>query len=147
VAELEATTARKGNRKVSLTISGWVNEAVYWWDDGTEHNVYQGTNDLEQTRFRFTGEAKIDKEWSAGYILEIGTDGDSSNAFNQNSDGFSTALLIRKSSWFIKNKSLGKVTVGQDGTATYHLLDDADGANTRNFLTIRLLATPCGRGS
>jgi hypothetical protein len=31
VAELEATTARKGNRKVTLTISGWVNEAVFWW--------------------------------------------------------------------------------------------------------------------
>ena len=30
VAELEATTARKGNRKVTLTISGWVNEAVFW---------------------------------------------------------------------------------------------------------------------
>ncbi|MEQ1711127.1 MAG: porin, partial [Hyphomicrobium sp.] len=28
VAELEATTARKGNRKVSLTVSGWVNESV-----------------------------------------------------------------------------------------------------------------------
>src|SRR5690606_9061443 len=28
IAELEATTARKGNRKVSLSISGWVNEAV-----------------------------------------------------------------------------------------------------------------------
>ena len=28
VAELEATTARKGNRKVSLTISGWVNQAL-----------------------------------------------------------------------------------------------------------------------
>ena len=29
VAELEATTARKGNRKVSLTVSGWVNEAIF----------------------------------------------------------------------------------------------------------------------
>ena len=36
ISELEATTARKGNRKVSLTISGWVNEAVFFWDDGTE---------------------------------------------------------------------------------------------------------------
>ncbi len=26
IAELEATTARKGNRKVSLTVSGWVAE-------------------------------------------------------------------------------------------------------------------------
>ena len=61
VAELEATTARKGNRKVSLTVSGWVNEAIFGWDDGTEQNVYVGTNALEQSRFRFTGSAKIDK--------------------------------------------------------------------------------------
>ena len=27
IAELEATTARKGNRKVSLTVSGWVGRA------------------------------------------------------------------------------------------------------------------------
>ena len=86
VAELEATTARKGNRKVSLTISGWVNEAVFAWDDGTERNVYVGTNMLEQTRFRFTGEAKIDKDMSAGFVLEIGLQGVPSNQWNQLSD-------------------------------------------------------------
>ena len=43
IAELEATTARKGNRKVSLTISGWVAEQVMYWDDGfDEQNVYVG---------------------------------------------------------------------------------------------------------
>ena len=70
ISELEATTARKGNRKVSLTISGWVNEAVFFWDDGTERNAYVGTNSLEQSRFKFAGEAKIDKDWSAGYTME-----------------------------------------------------------------------------
>jgi predicted porin len=133
VAELEATTARKGNRKVSLKISGWVNEAVFWWDDGTEKNVYVGTNDLEQTRFRFVGEAKIDKDWSAGYTLEIGTDGAGSSGFTQAADNATNGLTIRKSNWFVKSKTYGKFTVGQEGTATYHLLDDADGANTRNF--------------
>ena len=72
IAELEATTARKGNRKVSLTVSGWVNEAVFFWDDGNERNVYVGTNFVEQSRVRFLGEAKINADWSAGYILEIG---------------------------------------------------------------------------
>jgi hypothetical protein len=83
VAELEATTARKGNRKVSLTVSGWVNEAVFWWDDGTEKNVYVGTNLIEQSRVRFVGEAKIDKDWSAGYVLELGVQGSPSNQWNQ----------------------------------------------------------------
>ena len=75
IAELEATTARKGNRKVSLNISGWVNESVFFWDDGTERNAYVGTNSLEQSRFRFTGDAKITNDWSAGYTLEIGVAG------------------------------------------------------------------------
>ncbi len=34
VAELEATTARKGNRRVSLTITGQVTTAVMAWDAG-----------------------------------------------------------------------------------------------------------------
>ena len=40
IAELEATTARKGNRRVSLTISGFVAEQVLYWDDGVEQNLY-----------------------------------------------------------------------------------------------------------
>jgi predicted porin len=136
VAELEATTARKGNRKVSLTVSGWVNENVMWWDDGSESNVYVGTNPVEQSRFRFVGEAKITADWSAGYVLEIGVWGGNSTTWNQdNADGTSGAnsLLVRKSSWFVKSATYGKLTVGQDSTATYHLLDDADTTMTRNF--------------
>ena len=79
IAELEATTARKGNRKVSLTVSGWVNESVMWWDDGSESNVYVGTNPVEQSRVRFIGEAKITPDVSSGYVLEFGVYGASSN--------------------------------------------------------------------
>jgi predicted porin len=135
VAELEATTARKGNRKVSLTISGWVNEAINFWDDGSESNVYVGTNKLEQTRIRFVGEAQIAPGYSAGYTLELGSvDADSSN-WNQNTpDGTgANTIAVRKSNWWLKSKDYGKVTIGEEGTATYHLLDDADAANTRNF--------------
>ena len=120
IAELEATTARKGNRKVSLTISGWVNEAVFAWDDGVENNVYVGTNALEQSRFKFAGEAKIDSDWSAGYTLEIGVLGADSKAFAQDTTGSKNTLSTRKASWFLKSKTFGKLTVGQDGTATYH---------------------------
>ncbi len=135
VAELEATTARKGNRKVSLTVSGWVNEQVMWWDDKTESNVYVGTNKLEQSRVRFVGEAQIAPGYSAGYTLELGLNGSDSSQWNQTSPAGTTPNLVavRKSNWWLKSKDLGKVTVGEEGTALYHLLDDADGSNTRNF--------------
>lgn len=132
IAELEATTARKGNRKVSLTVSGWVNQAVFFWDDGVEQNAYVGTNGLEQDRFRFTGDAKITDGWSAGYILEIGLNGADSKTFSQESGGTGNNAVLRKSAWFIKSKDYGKLTVGKFDTATYHLIDNIDTLLTRN---------------
>src|SRR3954454_19966461 len=70
IAELEATTARKGNRKVSLTVTGWVAEQVMWWDDGKETNTYViglGTN--YASNVQFVGSAQIVPGWSAGYVL------------------------------------------------------------------------------
>lgn len=116
VAELEATTARKGNRKVSLTVSGWVNQAVQWWDDGAESNTYVTTNGSDPSRFRFVGKAKIDKDWTAGYIIEIGI---ASNLQSSNTDeggaglGSSGGLSLRHSAWFLESKTYGKLTVGQ----------------------------------
>ncbi|SDP51807.1 hypothetical protein SAMN04488061_3266, partial [Filomicrobium insigne] len=59
VAELEATTARKGNRKVSLEVYGQVTTAVMWWDDGFEDNVYVVDPQTSNTRFGFRGKAAI----------------------------------------------------------------------------------------
>lgn len=112
VAELEATTARKGNRKVSLTVSGWINQTVQWWDDGAESNTYVTTNGSDPSRFRFVGKAKIDKDWSAGYILEIGVA--SAGQASNNADGLAVSgFTLRHSAWFVESKTYGKVTVGQ----------------------------------
>ena len=140
IAELESTTARKGNRKVSVTVSGWVNEAVFRWDDGVQSNAYIGTNAVEQSRFRFVGEAKLDKDWSAGYVLELGLSGHASNQWNQDSARSSSAnplngdnrVIVRKTNWYLKSKTLGQVSVGLDAMATYHMLDNADSTLTRN---------------
>src|SRR6202162_4782068 len=57
VAELEATTARKGNRKMSLTINGQVNRVIVWFDDGKTSKAYFGLdNRNSSTRLDFTGE-------------------------------------------------------------------------------------------
>ena len=71
VAELEATTARKGNRKVSLTVAGQVNKALMFWDDGVEQNTYVVGNKNDQSNFSFVGEAAITPGWKAGYELVV----------------------------------------------------------------------------
>src|SRR3954469_419902 len=66
VAELEATTVRKGNKKVSITLYGKMNRAVMWWDDGAESNTYSVDNSYESSRFGMKGSAKITGDWSGG---------------------------------------------------------------------------------
>ena len=72
IAELEATTARKGNRKVSLAITGYVTKQIMFWDDGVERNAYiADVGPTQATNFRFTGEATIAPGWKAGYMMRI----------------------------------------------------------------------------
>ena len=60
VAELEATTARKGSSKISLMISGWVGEQILWWDDGSESNTYvEGLGTAIASTVKLSGQATI----------------------------------------------------------------------------------------
>ncbi len=120
VAELEATTARKGNRKVSLTVSGQVNELVYWWDDGHESNAYVGTSGFSSSRFRFLGSAQINADWSAGYLMEIEVVSAQVNKNDQDFDDGEIATKVRHSMWYLQSKTLGKISVGH----TSHAADD-----------------------
>jgi predicted porin len=117
IAELEATTARKGNRKVSLEVSGQINEALMFWDDGEENNAYVVTNDNSRSRFRFKGKAKITSDLEAGYLLEIGVRGANSKRVTQDDDDVGEGLDLRHSTWYLKSKTWGQVNVGKTGTA------------------------------
>lgn len=123
VAELEAKTARKGNRNVSVEVSGLVNQAVLAWDDGAETNAYVVTNDNQPSRFRFIGSAHIDPVWEIGYRIELGIRVASSKRVNQLSpEGFDntryTGTVIRDSVWYIRNRDYGTVFVGSTFAAT-----------------------------
>ena len=72
VAELEATTARKGNRKMSLTITGQVNRLIMAWDDGHTHGIYYGIDNVNSSsRFSFLGEASATPWLKFGFEIMI----------------------------------------------------------------------------
>jgi predicted porin len=123
VAELEATTARKGNRVVSLTVSGHVHEAIVFWDvDGAGanngSNVYIGTHNSSRSRFRFRGSAKINSEWSAGFLIEIGVRANHLGNNSQTSVLNTSGLDIRHEALYIDSKRLGRVWLGWTSSAT-----------------------------
>jgi predicted porin len=119
IAELETTTARKGNRVVSLQVSGQVNRALLIWDDGIDSDAYVVDPDSDGSRFRFTGTAALKPGWQAGYVLELTTVDSASNFVSQLDDeGLSEILRLRRNSLYIESEQLGRLTIGQENQAT-----------------------------
>jgi hypothetical protein len=127
VAELEATTARKGNRKVSLTISGQVDRAILIWDDGKHSNAVLGVdNSNSSTRVAFTGDAKILPGYKAGFsiLMDIASAGGGNgarsfrvsqnmNANNASATNGDAAWRLRDLNWWIESERYGRTTVGR----------------------------------
>ena len=109
VAELEATTVRKGNKKVSVTISGWVVKTFNVWDDGSQTSAFVGDKGYDLgSRFAITGSATIAPGWSGGFNLTI----------LATSDLFATAGTLAASNQF--NESGG--TWGADAKPLYSFI-------------------------
>jgi predicted porin len=114
-----------------------------FWDDGHERNVYEGTNHAARSRFRFVGDAKINSDWSAGYLLEIGvvsnrlnrTDQNNGHGFSNIPGGTTDAAILdtRFSTWWIQNKHYGKLWVGKGDQATERITE-INLASTNHFL-------------
>ena len=138
VAELEATTARKGNRKVSLTISGFVAQQLLYWDDGGENNLYiTDTGSISiGSHVAFSGEAQIMPGWSAGYRINIEVMDNDSLTVNQFNDDGGNAFAgastvgVENSYWFIRSEQLGTVSVGKQSGAADNQAILVDGSGS-----------------
>ena len=105
VAELEATTARKGNRKMSLTITGQLNRLIMAWDDGHSRGIYYGIDSVNtSSRFSFLGEAAATPWLKFGFEIMLEGEGTSaSNRVSQlNEDGSFSATT-----YFTPSRYLG----------------------------------------
>lgn len=139
IAELEATTARKGNRKVSLKISGFVAQQLLFFDDGDESNVYvtdTGSFSIG-THVRFSGSAQIAPGWTAGYSLNLEFVRADSLLASQDGPpvgsafaGGGDSIAIENSYWFLKSDQLGQVSVGQQSSAADNQAILPDGSGT-----------------
>lgn len=126
IAELEATTAKKGNRKVSLQVYGQVNVALTSIDSDffDKTSVNNAAGDSENTFVGFSGRAQVSTDISAGYVLEIqarelGLLGAVSSGLEPD---------VRQSFFWLRSENLGTIALGLQGTAT----NDFDRITTAN---------------
>ncbi len=131
IAELEATTVRKGNKKVSVTLYGQENHSILFWDDGAEKNTYIVDNNYESSRFGFKGSAKTGLgDWLAGYRLEVEPTGANSAKLNQfdddNANDSAGPLNVRHSYMYLSSKKYGEGRMGLTATPIYNITKDTN---------------------
>ena len=150
IAELEATTARKGNRKVSLTISGFVAQQIMFWDDGHESEHLHPGHGLGLDRLalqvRWSGNhrsgldrwlrdqhrsdlerlAAAHPERRRSPVLGAG----SNNAQAVVSGNGTGPLAVESSYWFVKSDHYGRVSLGTQSSAADNqaILPDGSGS-------------------
>jgi predicted porin len=93
---------------VEGSASGHVNAAIVKVDDG---DATLGSGNGSETRFRFTGSEELDSGMTAGVTLELGAGG--ATGYGGDTNG----TRIRHANVSLSSAA-GKVTIGQQGTAT-----------------------------
>lgn len=154
IAELEATTARKGNRKVSLTISGQISQQVMYWDDGYRSDIYVTGPTASNSRFRLTGTAKISPEVTAGFLYEFESFASQSASVNQangtwsslgsgtGDDAGANSLGLREAMAWIQHSRLGKIQIGHGSSAANNaILVDLSGKGMAAPNDVRLVSS------
>lgn len=118
-----ATSAKKvssGNDDVSLTVSGQVNRVILLADDGKQSKFFQADNDNSSSRVRWVAKAKLDDEYSAGALVEVQFESNSTAdiTIDQNSATGTNSFTERHITAWLDSKTLGRVWVGQGDTAS-----------------------------
>ena len=140
----EAGTVSNGNGN-SVTVSGQINKAWMYVDDGKSESSAIVDNDNSGSRFRILGSGKVNEAVSVGTALEVefqdnasnnfqvnDTNGDGATTGSVNSDGAAslsnsangnsgfgqTYFNQRRMEAFISHKQFGKISIGQGPTAS-----------------------------
>jgi len=110
----------RGKKTMSLKVNGHVNRAIVISDNGTTSGVHHVTNSFSQTRVRWIGTGKINKDLSAMTYIEVGHNSANSNAqdLDETGDNNGTVWSNRFAEIRLSSKSMGTIYLGQGATAT-----------------------------
>ncbi len=126
---------------VDFKISGQINRAVLWGDNGNDSDVKFVDNDNSSTRFRFTGENDFDDVWKVGIVWEVEMQSNPSNDsaidIGENGDSTDVNFNERKIEFYVDHKKLGRLWLGQGDTASNYTAEvDLSGTDVINYSSI-----------
>ncbi len=130
---------------VDFKISGQINRAVLWGDNGKNSDVKFVDNDNSSTRFRFTGGNDFNEMWRAGIVWEIEMQSNASNDtaidIGENGDTTDVNFNERKIEFYVNHNKFGRLWLGQGDTASNSTSEvDLSGTDVVNYSSIEDMA-------
>jgi len=130
---------------VDFKISGQVNRAILWGDNGNDDDVKFVDNDNSSTRFRFTGSNDFDQVWKVGMVWEVEMQSNPSNStdidIGTNDDSGDVTFDERKMEFYVTHKAFGTLWLGQGDTASNNTAEvDLSGTDVVQYSSIEDMA-------
>jgi len=112
--------AKSGNDRVKLTVSGQVNRAVSFADAGQESQFLNVDNDNSSTRVRFVGTGRLNDDITAGALVEVEFESNSSAVADVDQDGEAGPNNFRERhlTLWLDSERFGRIWAGQGDTAS-----------------------------
>ncbi len=122
-AEVPPTPAKavsSGNDNIQLEVSGQVNRAALFVDDGDRSRFFHVDNDNSSTRIRFVGKGRLNDDFSAGTLIEVQFESNSTAAIDIDQDGEAgpNNFTERHLTAYLDSKRFGRLWLGQGDTAS-----------------------------
>ena len=112
--------ATSGTDGVKLSVSGQVNRAALYVDDGDRSRAFHVDNDNSSTRVRWVGTGQVDDDFLVGALVEVQFESNSSANIDIDQDGEVSAnnFSERHLTLYLDSKRYGRLWLGQGDTAS-----------------------------
>lgn len=120
-AKSASMAAQPEEKAISLSLSGQVNRALLYADDGNIGEVFHVDNDHSSTRVRFAGNARISGDFSIGSEIEVQMESNSTASVSQDDNDHAiggASFTERKLQLWLDSKRFGRLWLGQGSTAS-----------------------------
>jgi len=103
---------------VDFGISGQINRAMMYVDDGSTGKWFFVDNENSSTRFRFTGSNDFENSWKVGIVWEVEMQSNSSNEVSMDENDIDDVKFKERKMEFWVGHDYGKVWLGQGDMAS-----------------------------
>ena len=130
-----------GNKKITLAVSGQVNRAMNFADDGRRTKYYNVDNDASNSRVRFVGTGEFSEDLTLGTKIEVAIAPNESSQVSQDNEESGNFFDQRYVEGWVDSKRFGKLSLGKGDSASNNTAEvDLSGTDVVQYASIADIA-------